>query len=304
MKRLLITGGRGFIGRHCLEPALLAGYDVHSTAFSLTGAPVETSRPVTWHAVDLLAPGSVEALLDLVRPTHILHTAWETTHGNYWTSAANLSWLALISRIIPAFVAHGGKRIVAAGSCAEYDWDDGIMRENATVDRPHTFYGRIKLAHHDVLMASAAQLGFSAASGRIFFGYGPFENAARIIPYACRQLANGELAEFSAGNQLRDFMHVADIGNGFIALLDSSISGVCNVSSGEAVQLADIVTRLGAIAGWPELVRLGALPNRPDDAQILCGDNSLLKSTGWAPEISLQQGLSDTFAWWTKVIKK
>lgn len=300
LKRLLITGGRGFIGRHCLVPALEAGHEVHAVASSARRPLIETDPPVAWHTVDLLAPGEVEKLIEAVKPTHILHTAWETTHGSYWSSATNLDWLALITRIVRSFATYGGQRIITAGSCAEYDWAGGVMHENVTANRPHTFYGRIKLAHHDVLMAAAAQFGFSAATGRIFFGYGPHENSSRIIPYACQQLAKGEAAEFSSGNQLRDFMHVYDIGRGFITLLDSDISGICNVSFGEAVSLSEIVTKLGEIAGRPELVKLGARHDRPDDVAILCGDNSLLKYTGWKPTISLEHGLADTFAWWQK----
>jgi len=295
MKRLLITGGRGFVGRHCLEPALAAGFEVHATASALGAAPVSTSEPVHWHGVDLLAPGAVEELLARVRPSHILHTAWETTHGSYWTSPANLAWLGLLTRMIPAFLAAGGERFVATGSCAEYDWGAGMMQEGRTAEAPHSFYGQIKLAHHATLSASAAQLGFSAATGRIFFAYGPHENPARIIPYACRQLGQRLPAELSSGVQWRDFMHVADVGCGLVALLCSDIQGACNVSAGTAVSLAEIATKLGQIAGRPDLVRLGARPDRPDDPPLLCGCNDLLRATGWAPQIALDAGLAESF---------
>ena len=174
------------------------------------------------------------------------------------------------------------------------------MREDETPERPHTFYGRIKLAHHHALMASAEQLGFSAATGRIFFAYGPHENRARIIPYACRQLASGQAAEFSSGTFLRDFMHVDDIGRGFVALLDGETQGACNVSSEEAVSLAEIVTRLGEIAGRPDLVRLGARPDWPDDPPLLLGVNERLRRENWAPRIALADGLAQTYEWWQR----
>ena len=300
MKRLLITGGHGFIGRHCIEPALREGFEVHATTSRAPFIVSTTPDGVTWHKVDLLARGAIEELVDAVKPTHVLHTAWETTHGSYWTSPSNLDWLGLITRFLPAFAHNGGRRFVAAGSCAEYDWSAGVMREDVTPELPHTFYGRIKLAHHRALMASAEQFGFSAATGRIFFGYGPHENPARIIPYACRQLASGQAAEFSSGTFLRDFMHVDDIGRGFVALLDGETQGACNVSSEEAVSLAEIVTHLGKIAGRPDLVRLGVRPDRPDDPPLLLGVNERLRRENWAPRISLADGLAQTYEWWQR----
>lgn len=299
MTRLLITGGRGFIGRHCAVAAAAAGYEVHAT-YSAAGASGPPSLPgTTWHRADLLAEGAIEHLIEQVRPTHLLHTAWETTHGAYWTSPANLSWLGLLTKLLPAFAQHGGQRIVSAGSCAEYSWaHEGFMQEDETPELPLSFYGRIKLAHHAVLMAGAEQFGFSASTGRIFFGYGAYENSRRVIPYICRQLIKGEPAMLTSGNFNRDFMHVSDIGAGFVALLGSRLAGACNVSAGTAVSLAQIAIQLGEIAARPDLIRLGALPDRADDPPLLCGDNGRLRSTGWSPCVSLQSGLEETYSWW------
>lgn len=298
-KRLLITGGRGFIGRHSIGPALAAGYEVHATMSPSGAAPLLPAK-VKWHKVDLLAPNSIENLLAEVTPSHVLHTAWETTHGSYWSSPANLEWLGLLTRFLPAFVANGGQRFVSVGSCAEYDWSTGNLKEGEALENPHTFYGRIKLAHHHVVHAAAQQLGFSGATGRVFFGYGPHENPARIIPYACQQLAKGEPALFSSGQFERDFMHVDDIGRGFVFLLGSNIEGACNVSSGHAVSLATIVEILGEISGQSHLIEMGARPDRPDDPPLLLGNNALLRGTGWTPAIALETGLTDTYAWWQR----
>lgn len=298
MKRLLVTGGRGFIGRHCLEPAIAAGYEVHATLTQGTVPDDLATLDLRWHSADLLVPGACEDLVMKLRPSHVLHAAWETTHGSYWTSPNNLSWLALGARFLAAFAACGGQRFVSVGTCAEYDWSEGHLVEGETPDNPVTFYGRIKLAHHHALMAAAEQIGFSAATGRIFFGYGPHENPKRIIPYACQRLAAGQPAKFASGHLVRDFMHANDIGRGFVALLDSELGGICNVSSGKAVLLADIVNEIGRLSGRPELVHLGALPERAGDPLELVGANSKLKGTGWRPRMTLATGLEETYWWW------
>jgi nucleoside-diphosphate-sugar epimerase len=298
VKRLLIIGGRGFVGRHCLSPALVAGFEVHATASGSAVPHDLADLDVTWHVGDLLKPDAGSALIEHVRPQYVLHTAWETTHGSYWSSPANLTWLEFGIGLAAAFAKSGGVRLVSAGTCAEYDWDHGFMVEGITPENPATYYGHIKLAYHNILVASAAQLGFSAATGRIFFAYGPFENPARLVPYACRQLASGQEARFSSGNFHRDFMHVSDIGTGLVALLTSSIEGACNICSGTPTLLGDIAMRLGHISGRPDLIRLAALPDRPRDPPMIVGDNRRLRATGWQPTIQLSDGLEMAFRWW------
>ena len=297
MKRLLVTGARGFVGRHCVVQAVAAGFEVWGLGSDGAPPPELVALPVRWRSADLLAHGALERLLEEARPTHVLHAAWVTAHGSYWTSPSNLDWLALGARFFKTFRAFGGERFVSIGTCAEYDWRYGFMSETVTPEAPTTLYGRIKLAHHHALMAAAEQLGFSAATGRIFFAFGPHENASRLIPYVCRRLAEGEPAEVASGRHWRDFMFVEDVAAGFLALLDSDLGGACNVCAGAPVQLSAIVETLGRLSGRPDLVRLGARPDRADDPDMLVGANARLRSIGWSQRFSLIDGLQRTYDW-------
>lgn len=298
MKRLLITGGRGFIGRHCLSPAIAAGYEVHALASSANIPNDLQQREVTWHVGNLLDQATAQALIKECRPTHVLHAAWITTHGEYWTSAENLRWLAVGTRLLEAFSNNGGKRFVSVGSCAEYEWGQDRFKEGETPERPSTFYGALKFAHHLMLNAAARNMGFSAATGRIFFAYGPYENANRVIPYACQRLNAGLKVRVSKADFWRDFMYISDVANGLIALLDSDIQGACNVCSGAATLLSEIIIKLGQISGHAESIQLGAIPNRSGEPAVLVGTNQLLRTTGWAPQVSLEDGLSKALGWW------
>ncbi|TDK39141.1 NAD(P)-dependent oxidoreductase [Rhizobium deserti] len=303
MKRLLITGASGFVGRHCALLAVKQGYDVWATRSgrSRENAALDVEG-VNWRTVDLLKPGGLEDVLEEAQPTHVLHTAWVTEHGSYWSSPANLDWLALGARFFRRFSELGGQRFVSAGTCAEYDWSHGYMVEGTTPDAPSTFYGRIKLAHHQSLMAAAEGLGFSAASGRIFFAYGPHENSARLIPSLCTSLLANSYAEMGSGMFFRDFMHVDDVASGFLALLESELTGICNVCSGEPTRLLDIALALGRLNGRAHLIRPGARRDRESDPKMVVGSNRKLLSTGWEPKVGLDEGLSGAYKWWSRVL--
>lgn len=85
----------------------------------LTGA---TGFPeVSWHRADLVEAGEAWALMATVQPTHLLHFAWDTVPGKYWTSRENFRRVQASLPLLQAFARHGGQRLVMAGTCAEYD---------------------------------------------------------------------------------------------------------------------------------------------------------------------------------------
>jgi len=298
VKRVLVTGGRGFIGRHTLAPLIELGFEVHATATDEGIPEFLKELPVTWHTCDLLATGAAPELVGRIAPSHLLHTAWVTEHGDYWTSAENLSWVSATLDMLGAFARAGGHRYVNAGSCAEYSWDQEVYAEDSSPTVPATLYGRAKLAVAELALVASQELGLSVATGRIFFAYGPFENANRIIPYTCRQLLKNEQADFASGLLERDFLHVQDAASAFTALLDSDLEGPVNIASGDAISLATVVKKLGRIAGVDALINLGARPDRPGDPPKLIANIDRLRSIGWKQKISIESGLQDTFSWW------
>ena len=295
--RLLLTGATGFLGRHVLNEALNAGFEVHATARS-AGKSAEMSEPrVVWHHLDLRDGAATSGLIRELVPSHLVNAAWDTRHGTYWTSDENNIWVATALDMIEAFADCGGRRFVQIGSCAEYEWGSGVLREDVAPENPATPYGRAKLAVHRALHEAAANRGFSAATARIFFAFGPFENEARIIPSLCRALSSGAPCSIANPGKVRDPLFVTDAARAVMAIAQSeAVSGAVNVGSGEPVALGDVGLYLETLSKTTGLLSLGAREKGSNDA--LVADISKLTSTGWTRAVPLWQGLHQAYSWW------
>lgn len=293
-KRVLLTGATGFIGRQAIAPLRERGFEVHAVSHGEVREPLGA---VSFHQADLLDPDAVRALLDAVRPTHLLHFAWFATPGQYWTSPENLRWVSATTGLLQAFAGAGGQRVVMAGTCAEYDWQAGHCVENQTPLAPSSLYGASKRAMGLLLEAAAPVLQVSTAWGRIFFLHGPWEHPLRLVPSVARALLRGEPVDCTDGSQVRDFLHVADVAGAFVALLDSPVEGAVNIASGQVIPVRDVILGVANRLGAPALVRLGALP--PGGPPVLSAETRRLRDeVGWVPRFGLEDGLDDTVAWW------
>lgn len=297
-RRVLVTGASGFIGRHALPPLVREGYEVHAVARGdrISDAPSE----VRWHRADLLAAGEAQALLARVAPTHLLHLAWYAEPGRFWTSAENLRWAAATIALVHAFAQQGGRRAVAAGTCAEYRWGDrGPRIEGVTPLEPATLYGIAKHTTHTLLQAAAPSLGLELAWGRIFFLYGPHESPVRLVASVARGLLLGERVATGDGTQVRDLMYVTDVAEAFVAVLGSPLTGAVNIASGEGVALRAVIDAIGAATSAEELLGIGGLPARPDDpAQLVADVTRLRDEVGFTPGVGLHDGVGRTVTWW------
>jgi nucleoside-diphosphate-sugar epimerase len=286
--RILVTGGTGFVGKHALEA--LGGMDLHATHIEEKPPPIDG---VIWHRADLLRdPADV---MRRVQPTHVLHLAWYTVHGKFWTSEENLRWVSATIELMRAF---RGERFVGAGTCAEYAWEGAEpLNERTTPLAPKTLYGVSKDCVRRMLEAHAAARSMSWSWGRLFFLYGPEEHPDRFVASVLGALVRGETARCTHGTQVRDFMHAQDAGRAFAALLLSNVEGPVNIATGVAVTLRQIAERARALVGKGD-VAFGAIPARADDPPFVVADASRLKQeVGFAPR-TLDEGLRDILAQW------
>ena len=279
--KVLVTGASGFIGRHVLWQL-----EQHNIETVVIGRTRPQNYSGAFLEMDLLRDNPMETTR-CAGASHLLHLAWYAEHEEYWTSSLNLRWVDATVRMVEAFSASGGQRIVVAGTCAEYDWTAGCCYEDSTALNPVSLYGVAKDATRRLLAAvcSANQVAFSW--GRIFFPYGEGEDCRRLIP---------SLVEVFKGNRppfvvnafaYRDFIHVADVARAFVQLTLSDAEGNFNISSGYPKQIGTIVEEIAlAFKGDPHIV-LDISKERPGEPKIIFGDNAKLKALGWQPVHSI-----------------
>lgn len=297
MARVLVTGARGFVGRHAIPVLLSHGHDVISVGRSTCDRNVGGQEQ--WVSCDLLCEGAASDLIGKERPSHLLHLAWDTTPGRFWNDTANLDWLAASLRLFRAFARHGGRRIVGIGTCAEYDWNYPLLSENETPIVPRTLYGAAKAALGSTYTLAAAAEGISFAWARLFFLYGPGEKRGRLVSDLFATLMDRKIARVSHGRQERDFMHVSDAAAALVALLESDVAGPVNVAKGECRPLADLISGVAEAIGHPELVRFGAVGVPADEPPRLAASTArLCDEVGFTPRFDLCAGISDTYRWW------
>ena len=157
MKRVLLTGARGFVGRHCLAELSRRGFEVHAVSRC---ANVASRDPgVIWHQANLLDSRTTYDLVARVQPTELMHLAWITICGEYWESPENLSWVRAGLDLIEAFAQHGGRRV---------SWSARVpnmigSQVNAT-RRPHRYCLKRYMGRPSTRFACWRNLGFSNAA--------------------------------------------------------------------------------------------------------------------------------------------
>jgi nucleoside-diphosphate-sugar epimerase len=299
MKRVIITGATGFIGRHtikCFDPR---DFEVHCVT---SHKKIDNhDEDVFWHTANLLNERDRFNLFKTVKPSYLLHLAWDTDPKTYWTSDMNLKWLSASVSMLKCFNEFNGERATVVGTCAEYDWSYGFCSENITPLRPATLYGVCKNSLREVSESFCKQNDISLSWGRVFFLYGPNERAVRLVPSIILSLLRNAPVDVTLGTQMRDFLYSKDVGSALVALLCSNVTGAVNIGSGVPITIHDIAQKIGVKLGKSELINYGGMETPKDDPPLILADSRRLgEEVGWKPEYTLDDGLNETIAWWRK----
>lgn len=275
---LLVTGASGFIGRAVLALLKQRGHEV-------------TAVQHRWRdeaALDGVLPADVDACL---------HLGWYADARDYLTNESESAHSAASTLMLAeALLKRGCTRIVVAGTSAEYA---PAVRAHVEDDvlAPQSVYGKAKVETYRRLCNSLEDR-VSLGWARIFNVTGPGEQPTRLLPHVARSVLAQRRVSLSAGEQVRDFLHVDDVAAGLVSMLDAGVNGPINVSRGTGVSVRHVVTALAGRLGGENLLDFGAIPRSPADPDHVVGDSSQLRSLGWKPAYSLQVTLDATAEYW------
>ena len=283
MAKILVTGATGLIGQYAVPQLVNAGHEVLGVSRSGNGS--------SGVALDLFDSEAVSAFIRAERPEYLLHLAWNVAPG-YMTDPNNFDWAASSLHLLKTFAENGGKRAAFTGTCIEYDWDYGFLREDFTPLKSDSIYGTAKASLYKLASAWAERTGFSFGWGRVFFLYGKGERQERIVPFIVDALKKGEKPAMKFPYISRDYMHAADVAGGLTALMFSGFNGAVNIASGQAVKLCDIAKKAAKLIGCPvpEYEYTGGY----DIAPLVLGDSRRLNDIiGFRPSITWEDGLKE-----------
>jgi nucleoside-diphosphate-sugar epimerase len=267
MKKIVVTGSSGFIGRHVIDFLHKRNYEIFPLKLHLN----DSQRNATQ--------------IKSIRAEYLLHFAWETTPGIYWHASTNLQWLKCSLDFIENFAIAGGERVVVAGSCAE--------------KFPHTLYGASKEALRLTAAALLNKYRVSMAWGRVFFPYGPYEKSERLIPSLIQTLLSKEKFNCTSENHIRDFIFVEDAAEAFVLLLESDIEGIVDIGSGQGYKIGDVVQLIAQKIKALDRVSYLSSPLTDDHSSALIADPArLVYEAGFKPKYSLVKGIEKTVKWW------
>jgi nucleoside-diphosphate-sugar epimerase len=279
-----VTGGRGFIGGRCVASLAARGHDV--VAVTRDANPAAYAG-VAWRTADLLEPAAISRLIADVRPTDLLHLAWYTKSPEYWTSELNERWASATAELARTFLDAGGRRIVAAGTCAEYRWLGSPCLEDRTPLEPATYYGRMKQQAHSAISELMRDAGGTCAWARSFFVYGPGEEASKLMSSTVARIRAGTPVPLAQPDRRLDFVHVDDVAEAFVGLVESDADGSFNIGTGRAIPIREVVAAIGRVLGVDARVERGDGAQEPD---VVADVGRLSGTLQWRPR-PVEQGV-------------
>lgn len=308
-RRVLITGGAGFVGQWLCRAMLAEGWSVFGG--TVEGAPstgvlsAKERDAICWTALDVQSEESVRAAVDRSAPDRVVHLA-----GIAFAPDANaspirafeinaLGAMRLLSALTPA--AGGGLRVLIIGSAEQYGAQDASaypIGETATL-RPLTPYSVAKAAQELISLQVFRSTGMSIVCTRSFNHSGLGHGDSYLLPTLVRRARDlpkaGGTLRIGNGAVIRDYLHVSDVVSAYMLLLEKGVPGeVYNVSSGHGMTVRDLAVRVLKRAGVSADIASDSALLRSIDVPILVGDNSKLRrATGWAPKQSVDDIIED-----------
>ncbi len=295
-KKILITGGTGFIGYHLSSRCIKLGWSVTSLS-SNSPKPNKKIQGVKYIKVDIK---DKKKLFKIKKDfDYIVNLAGYVDHSNkkktlesHYIGCKNLASLFLNKKI---------KKFVQVGSSIEYGKLRSPQIENKK-NSQSTFsvYGKAKLLSTKYLMKIYKKEKFPTTIIRLYLVYGPKQDINRVIPITIKNALLDKKFNCSSGLQFRDFIYIDDVINAILKILKNRKTNgeIINIGTNKPVRIKDLIIKICSLVGSGKPI-FGKIKLRKDEIRSLYPNiNKAHKILKWRPKISLNNGLKRTIKYY------
>ena len=310
-KRILITGGSGFLGSHLCKRLLGAGHDVLCVDNYFTGRK-ENIRPLLGHPHfevmrhDVTFPLYVEVdeIYNLACPASPIHYQHDPVQTTKTSVHGAINMLGLAKRI---------KAKILQASTSEVYGDPAVHPQtenywgNVNPIGPRACYDEGKRCAETLFFDYHRQHRLRIKVARIFNTYGPnmAVNDGRVVSnFIVQALRGQDITVYGKGDQTRSFCYVDDLVDGLVRLMEvtpDDFTGPVNLGNPREFTILELAEKIIAMLGSTSKIIHTPLPT--DDPMQRKPDITLAKSAlGWEPKVLLEDGLAPTVAFFRKVL--
>ena len=301
-KRVLVTGGNGFVAQWAIRAMLEKGWSITAAGsgdFPSQGILTDAERSqVTWTPTDMTRQEDVAAAVDLANADLVLHLAGVShvleakaspAYAYEVNAVGAVRLLSELTRVRGR--GHSDPTVVIVGSAEQYgrhELSDMPLHEDSE-QRPLTLYAASKVAQEVAALQAFRSDGVRVVCTRSFnhsgVGHGPRFLLPSIVSRAVRLPPTGGRLSIGNGDTVRDYLHVEDVVAAYILLLERGVAGEAyNVCSGEGTSVRALANTVLARLGISAEVVSDSQLARSVDVPVLVGSNTKLRhATGWAP---------------------
>ena len=307
-KKVLITGGAGFIGSNLVRKLLsTSGFEVfviENEAVSLWRLK-DVENEITVKYVDLKKEKEVREVIGGIRPDVVFHLA---SYGVDREFRANEREMRLVNvggtlNLALALNNNFPEIFVYVNTSLVYAPKDTKLKETDLV-APLDMYAATKYEAEEELQKIAREKGMSLIIARLFTSYGYYDGGQRLIPYIILNALRSELIDLLSPANVRDFIFIEDTLDFFIKVIGSNQSyqdNVFNVGSGQQQRIADIIGVVEKILGKKLEVSYRQESSSVGEPKNFIADISRAKEIfDWEPQHNFEQGLAKTIEWFKK----